>query len=274
VDHDYVRTLEIKLARGRDFAKNISSDAEGALLMNEAMIERLGWQDGVGEQAELFFKEGGKKIPMYQAVVVGILNNFNFRDLTTPMQPLLIKIDSRRYNYIFARINSNAIIASADYLKSTWKEFQFDQPFEFTFLADDMNRVYSRVESFAAVARYGTFFAIFIACLGLFGLASFTAEKRTKEIGIRKVLGATAPGLVRLISKEFLALVALANIIAWPAAYYAMNQWLQNFAYRTSIEFWIFLLAAGLAFLIALFTVSYQAIKTALANPIDSLRYE
>jgi putative ABC transport system permease protein len=274
VDHDYVRTLEIKLARGRDFAKNISSDAEGALLMNEAMIERLGWQDGVGEQAELFFKEGGKKIPMYQAVVVGILNNFNFRDLTTPMQPLLIKIDPRRYNYIFARINSNAIIASADYLKSTWKEFQFDQPFEFTFLADDMNRVYSRVESFAAVARYGTFFAIFIACLGLFGLASFTAEKRTKEIGIRKVLGATAPGLVRLISKEFLALVALANIIAWPAAYYAMNQWLQNFAYRTSIEFWIFLLAAGLAFLIALFTVSYQAIKTALANPIDSLRYE
>lgn len=274
VDCDYVRTLEIDLARGRDFTQSISSDAEGALLMNRAMVERLGWQDGVGEQAELFFKEGGKKIPMYQTVVVGIVDNFNFRDLTTPMQPVLIKIDPRRYNFIFARVNSNAITGSIDYLKSTWKEFQFDQPFEFTFLAEDMNRVYGRVESFATVARYGTFFAIFIACLGLFGLASFTAEKRTKEIGIRKVLGATAPGLVRLISKEFLALVALANIIAWPVAYYAMNQWLQNFAYRTSIEFWTFLTAAGLAFFIAAFTVSYQAIKAALANPIESLRYE
>jgi putative ABC transport system permease protein len=274
VDHDYVKTLEIKLARGRDFSKAISTDTEGALLMNQAMVERLGWQDGIAEQAELFFKEGGKKVPMYQTVVVGVVNNFNFRDLTTPMQPILIKIDPGRYNYILARINSNTTAGSIDYLKTVWEEFQFEQPFEFTFLVDDMNRVYRRVENFAAVARYGTFFAIFIACLGLFGLASFTVEKRTKEIGIRKVLGATVPGLIRLISKEFLTLVLLANIIAWPVAYYAMKIWLQNFAYRTSIEFWTFLVAAGLAFFIALFTVSYQAIKTALANPVKSIRYE
>ncbi len=274
VDHDYVKTLEIKLARGRDFSKAISTDTEGALLMNQAMVERLGWQDGIGEQVELFFKEGGKKVPMYQTVVVGVVNNFNFRDLTTPMQPILIKIDPGRYNYILARINSNTTAGSIDYLKTVWKEFQFEQPFEFTFLVDDMNRVYRRVENFAAVARYGTFFAIFIACLGLFGLASFSVEKRTKEIGIRKVLGATVPGLVRLISKEFLTLVLLANIIAWPVAYYAMKVWLQNFAYRTSIEFWTFLVAAGLAFFIALLTVSYQAIKTALANPVKSIRYE
>jgi putative ABC transport system permease protein len=274
VDHNYVKTLEIKLARGRDFSSNISTDAEGALLMNQAMVDRLGWKDGIGEQAELFFKEGGKIHPMYQAVVVGIVDNFNFRDLTTPMQPILIKIDPRRYNYIFARINSSTIKETIDYLRTVWNEFQFDQPFEFTFLADDMNRIYRRVENFAAVARYGTFFAIFIACLGLFGLASFTVEKRTKEIGIRKILGATVPGLIRLISKEFLILVLLANIIAWPVAYYAMKVWLQNFAYRTSIEFWTFLLAAGLAFFIALLTVSYQAIKSALANPIESIRYE
>lgn len=190
------------------------------------------------------------------------------------MQPILIKIDPRRYNYIFARINSSTIKESIDFLETVWKEFQFDQPFEFTFLSDDMNMIYRRVENFAAVARYGTFFAIFIACLGLFGLASFTVEKRTKEIGIRKILGATVPGLVRLIGKEFLTLVLLANIIAWPVAYYAIKVWLQNFAYRTSIEFWTFLVAAGLAFLIALLTVSYQAIKSALANPIESLRYE
>ncbi|MGB6864828.1 MAG: ABC transporter permease [Candidatus Aminicenantaceae bacterium] len=274
VDHDYVRTLEIKLARGRDFSKNISTDAEGSLLMNQAMVDRLGLKDGVGEQAELFFKEGGKINPMYQTVVVGIVNNFNYRDLTTPMQPILIKIDPERYNYIFARINSSTIKESIDFLETVWKEYQFDQPFEFSFLVDDMNRIYRRVENFAAVARYGTFFAIFIACLGLFGLASFTVENRTKEIGIRKVLGATVPGLVRLISKEFLSLVLLANIIAWPVAYYAMNVWLQNFAYRTSIEFWTFLVAAGLAFLIAMFTVSYQAIKASLSNPVDSLRYE
>ena len=274
VDHDYVKTLEIELARGRDFTKEISTDAEGALLMNQAMVNRLGWEGGVGEQAELFFKEGGKILPMYQTVVVGVVNNFHFRDLTTPMQPILIKIDPNRYNYIFARINSNAIQESIDFLKNTWKEYQFEQPFEFTFLVDDMNRVYRRVENFAAIARYGTFFAIFIACLGLFGLASFTVEKRTKEIGIRKILGATVPKLIRLISGEFLALVLLANIIAWPVAHYAMKVWLQNFAYRTSIEFWTFLVAAGLAFLIALLTVSYQAVKAALSNPVESLRYE
>jgi ABC-type antimicrobial peptide transport system permease subunit len=274
VDHDYVQTLEIEIARGRDFTKDISTDAEGALLMNQAMVDRLGWKDGVGEQAELFFKEGGKILPMYQTVVVGVIDNFNFRDLTTPMQPILIKIDPRRFNHIFARIDSRRIAESIDFLKNTWNGFQFEQPFEFTFLADDMNRVYKSVENFAAVARYGTLFAIFIACLGLFGLASFTVEKRTKEIGIRKVLGATVPKLIQLISREFLTLVLLANIIAWPVAYYAMKVWLQNFAYRTSIEFWTFLVAAGLAFLIALLTVSYQSLKAALANPIESLRYE
>jgi putative ABC transport system permease protein len=274
VDHDYVKTLEIEMARGRDFSKDISTDAEGALLMNQAMVDRLGWKDGVGEQAELFFKEGGKILSMYQTVVVGVIGNFNFRDLTTPMQPILIKIDPRRFNYIFARIDSRSIAESIDFLKNTWNGFQFEQPFEFTFLADDMNRVYKSVENFAAVSRYGTLFAIFIACLGLFGLASFTVEKRTKEIGIRKVLGATVPKLIQLISREFLTLVLLANIIAWPVAYYAMKVWLQNFAYRTSIEFWTFLVAAGLAFLIALLTVSYQAVKAALSDPVESLRYE
>jgi putative ABC transport system permease protein len=274
VDHDYVKTLEIDLARGRDFSKDISTDTDTALLMNQAMAQRLGWKDGVGEQVEMYFKEGGQILPMYQTAVIGVVGNFNFRDLTTPMQPVLIKIDPMRYNYIFARINSNAITESIDHLKSTWKEFRFEQPFESTFLEDDMNRVYKRVENFAAVARYGTFFAIFIACLGLFGLASFTVEKRTKEIGIRKVLGATFPKLIGLISKDFLALVLLANIIAWPVAYYAMKIWLQNFAYRTSIKFWTFFVAAGLAFLIALLTVSYQAIKAARSNPVESLRYE
>jgi len=274
VDHDYVRTLEIELARGRDFSKDISTDATQAILMNEVALEVFGWEDGLGEQMELYFKQEGKIIPQYQGRVVGIIKNFNFRDLTTPMQPILLKIEPQLFYYTMIRINSSRLNESISYLKRTWREFQFDYPFEFTFLEDDMNNVYRNVENFAAVTRYGTFWAILISCLGLFGLASFSVEKRTKEIGIRKVLGASVPGLIRLINIDFLRLVALANIVAWPLTYYAVIRFLQYFAYRISIQIWVFLLAGGVAILVSLFTVSFQAIKAARANPVDTLRYE
>lgn len=273
VDHDFVKTLEINMARGRDFSKDISTDATGALLMNQTALERLGWQDGLGEKMEMYFKLE-KIVPMYQTTVVGIVQNFNFRSLTTSMQPILIKIEPRRFNYIMVRINGDNITGSMNYIENAWEEFQFDQPFEFTFLEDDMNNVYRSIENFSAIIRYAALLAIVIACLGLFGLAFFTVEKRTKEIGIRKVLGATIPGLIWLISKEFLLLVALANIIAWPIAYYATNNMLQNFAYRININLLIFIFSAILALVIALLTVSYQSIRAALANPAETLRYE
>lgn len=275
VDHDYVKTLEVPLARGRDFSKEIATDMTEALLINEAALEKFGWQDGLGEQVEMYFKREGRKDPQYLTRVVGILPNFNFRDLTVSLQPMLFKIAPPTHLYhILIRINGNRVPESIDYVRKVWQEFQFDYPFEFTFLEDEMNNVYRSFQNFSSITRYGTFWAILIACLGLFGLASFTVEKKTKEIGVRKVLGASVPRIIRLINKEFFFLVALANMIAWPVAYYAMTHYLRYFAYRTSIGIWIFLLAGALALLVAVLTVSYQAAKAALANPVDSLRYE
>jgi hypothetical protein len=274
VDHDYVKTLEVPLARGRDFSKEIATDATEALLVDEAALERFGWKDGLGEQVEMYFKREGGKDPQYMTRVVGILPNFNFRDLTVSLQPMLFKIDPGHFHHILIRINENRVPESIDYVRKVWQEFQFDYPFEFAFLEDEMNNVYRSFENFSSITRYGTLWAILIACLGLFGLASFTVEKRTKEIGIRKVLGASVPRIIRLINTEFFFLVILANIVAWPAAYYAMTRYLRYFAYRTSIGIWIFLLAGGLALLVAVLTVSYQAAKAALANPVDSLKYE
>lgn len=273
-DHDYVQTLGIDIAAGRNFSLGISTDAHEAILMNRTALETLGWQGGVGEDMELYFKEGGKIIPMYQGRVVGVVEDFNFRDLTTPMQPILIKIDPKRYYYALIRIDGTEINESIRHLQKSWQELGFDYPFEFTFLEDDMNGVYRSVETFGSVTRYGTFWAIFIACLGLFGLASFTVEKRTKEIGIRKVLGATVPGIMTLINKDFLRLVILSNIIAWPIAYYGMTRFLQYFAYRMGIQVWAFLLAGGFALLVSFITVTFQAVKAAALNPAKTLRYE
>ncbi len=274
VDHDYAKTLEIEIATGRDFSKDISTDAAEGILMNQTAMDKLGWSTGVGEDMELYFKEGGKKIPVYQGRVIGIVNDFNFRDLTTPMQPLLIKIDPTRFRYAMIRIDGTNIPESIQYLKKGWQEMGFDFPFEFAFLEDNMNRVYKSVETFGAVTRYGTFWAILIACLGLSGLASFTVEKRTKEIGIRKVIGASIPGIIALINKDFLKLVIVSNIIAWPIAYYGMSRFLQYFAYRTSIQIWAFLFAGGFTLLISFFTVSFQAVKASTRNPAKTLRYE
>jgi len=273
-DHDYAQTLGIDMAAGRDFSRNISTDTNEAILMNQTALEILGWQEGVGEEMELYFREGGKIIPMYQGRVVGVVENFNFRDLSTPMQPILIKIDPNRYSYALVRINSAEINESIQHLKKSWQELALDYPFEFTFLEDDMNEVYRSVETFGSITRYGTFWAIFIACLGLFGLASFTVEKRTKEIGIRKVLGASIPGIMALINKDFLRLVILSNIIAWPIAYYGMTRFLQYFAYRMGIQVWAFLLAGGFALLVSFITVTFQAIKAAVLNTAKTLRYE
>jgi len=160
------------------------------------------------------------------------------------------------------------------FIEKTVKIFAPEFPFEYSFLDEDIDSLYKAEQQIGNLVRYGTFLAIFIACLGLFGLASFMAEKRTKEIGIRKVLGASVSGIVLLLTKEFTKWVILANLIAWPIAYFVMRGWLQNFAYHVNIGLWTFMLSAALALVTALITVSFQAVKTAASNPVDSLRYE
>jgi putative ABC transport system permease protein len=183
---------------------------------------------------------------------------------------------SSRYpvSYIAIKIGPEDIQQTIGMLRSTWSKIAPDVPFEYYFLDEDFNRQYATEERWSSIFGYSSFFAIFIASLGLLGITTLAVGRRTKEIGIRKVLGATSVGLVRLISKEFLLLVLIANLLAWPAAYYAASRWLENYACRISIGWGTFVLAGLLAFLIALITVSFRAVRAALTNPVDTLRYE
>jgi putative ABC transport system permease protein len=209
-----------------------------------------------------------------EKTVIGVVKDFHFESLHKPISPLYIGYTSHAINSLSVRITSDNIPGTIALLKEKFRQFDPYRPFEYAFLDDSFDAQYRAEERLGRVFSYFSILAIFIACLGLFGLASFTAEQRTKEIGIRKVLGASVSGIVVLLSKEFTKWVLIANAIAWPIAYYSLNRWLQSFAYRTNITAMAFLLAAIFSFLIALLTVSYQALKAATANPVKSLRYE
>jgi len=273
VDPDFLKVLEIPLAVGRDFsAGNI--DAASSLLINQTAFKMLEENIDLEDDIELFYREGGKRIPVDHVSLIGIVEDFHFRSMSVPMQPILMRVDSSRYRYILIRISSRAVEEAISGIKQVWESMNFEQPFEFTFLSDDMRRVFRRFQSLAEIMRIGTGLAVLIACMGLFGLAAFSLLRRRKEIAIRKILGATAPGLVRKVSGEFLLLVSAANLIAWPSAYWAVNNFLQKFPYRISIDIGIFIAAATLAITSALATVIILAVKTALANPSETLRYE
>jgi len=177
-------------------------------------------------------------------------------------------------SYLCLKLKGRSTSASLKFIENKIKEFVPDDPFSYYFLDDKLNSLYQTEQLTGSLTRYITFLAVFISCLGLFGLASFSVERRTKEIGIRKVLGSSSSQVVLLLTKEFTKWVLMANVLAWPAAYFAVNQWLKNFAFKTAISVWIFLLAAGLSLLIALITVSLHSIRAATANPVNSLRYE
>lgn len=285
VEYDYVKTLGLEIIAGRDFSREMGTDpaarpdttqpVQVAALVNEQTVKQFGW--GTPEAAL------GQRISRdpvsvdWVANVIGVVRDFNFRSLQEDITPLVLFINpnymrnNRNISIKFSPAETEATLA---HLKSTWQTFAPDVALEYFFLDEDFNRQYQNEERLSEIFVYFSSLAIFIACLGLFGLAAFEAEKRTKEIGIRKVLGASVQRIIAMMSSHFLILVAVANVIAWPLAWYAMNEWLQGFAYRTAIEWWVFALAGGLALLIALLTVSTQAIRAALANPVESLRYE
>ncbi|MEK7729703.1 MAG: FtsX-like permease family protein, partial [candidate division KSB1 bacterium] len=210
---------------------------------------------------------------------IGVMKDFNFMTLHLPITPFaLFHHASNSYEIpnscVVVRIPRTDLANSLKLLESEWKTFAPAMPFEYKFLDEGFEEQYLAERRLGKIFLIFSILTIFIACIGLLGLAAFATEQRTKEIGIRKVLGASMPNLVALLSKDFSKWVLLANLIAWPVAYFVMNKWLQDFAYRIDIGWWVFALAGGLAFLIALLTVSTQAIKAALANPVEALRYE
>jgi len=206
--------------------------------------------------------------------VIGVVEDFHIESLHKQISPLFIGYTTHIFNSLSIRISAEKIPETIAFLRDKMREWDPYRPFEYTFLDDSFDAQYRAEERLSSIFSYFSVLATFIACLGLFGLASFTAEKKTKEIGIRKVLGASVPGIVVLLSKEFTKWVLVANAIAWPVAYFFLSRWLQGFAYRMNITLFTFVFAGVISLAIALGTVSYQALRTATSNPADSLRYE
>jgi len=266
VDYDYFETLEMEMAQGRSFSKDFPTDATEAFILNETGARLTGMEDPIGKKFTLWNRSGP---------VIGVVKDYHFKSLHAKIEPLVLRMFHRDWNrYVIIRIKSDSITETLKAVEDAYKKHHPGYPFEFQFLDEALNALYSSEMRTGRVFRYFMFLAIFISCMGLFGLASFMADQRTKEIGIRKVLGASVPGIFVMLLKEFVKWVLLASAISWPLAYFVMDRWLKNFAYRTDIALWIFLVSGTLGLAVAAATVSYQSLKASVANPADSLRYE
>jgi len=269
VDHDFVDTFNIEVIKGRNFSREFSTDVEEAVVINETFALQLGLgHDVVGKK---IINVGNRE---NQPTVIGIIKDFHHKNLKLSINPTILALQPRGYGFIVARITPLEVSATIKHLENIWSEEFPNREFNYYFVDDNFRQQYPEEDKMQTIYLFFGMMAIFVACLGLYGLASFAIEQRTKEIGIRKILGASVPNLALNLTKDFLKLVVLANILAWPLAYYVMNNWLDNFAYRIGLQWWVFLLAGVIALLIALLTISRQSLKSALSNPIISLRYE
>jgi putative ABC transport system permease protein len=273
VDHNFIPTYGMRMAAGRNFSVEFPTDSMQAFILNETAVRKIGWPSPE-IAVDKPFEYGNRK-----GRIIGVVKDFNYESLHQPITPIVMFIAPQNFNSISVKIRSERsqdMAATLEFLKQKWQEYRPNYPFTYSFIDQRYERLYQNEHRLGEI--FGTFslLAVFIACLGLFGLASYTAEQRTKEIGIRKVLGASVSNIVLLLSREFTRLVAVATLAAWPIAYYAMDRWLREFAFRIALDQQsvIFLVAAVLAFVIALATVSFQAIKAAVGNPVKALRYE
>jgi len=272
-DYDFVKTLGMEIVQGRDFSRDIISDTTYAVLVNEAMVKRMAWSDPIGKK--FIFQGGGPNNTEIEKHVVGVVKDYHQNSLYDAIEPLMIILDDEQ-NYVFVRTKEGDVRQSLTALEKVWKEVNPNHPFEYKFLDQDFDSQYRADEKRSQIFTAFSGLTIAIACLGLLGLAAFTTEQRTKEIGVRKVIGASVNSLVFLVSKEFFLLVGIGMVIAFPAAWYFTNGWLQNFAYRIDLEGeWItFIVSALLAFVITMVTVGYHVLRAAMANPVKSLRDE
>ena len=273
VDEDYLKTLEIKPVAGRLFSKDFPADTNLRIIVNEQAIKEMGFQSAeqsVGKAA-MFDWQG----ETYRLEIVGVVKDFHFKALHEPVQPYAFQLNNNpSYNYLVAHASTADMKGTLKSIEASWNKLNPNEPFEYSFLDQDFYKNYEAEERLSSIVGYFTIIAILISCLGLFGLAAFSAEQRIKEIGVRKVLGASVGSIVTLLSKDFLKLVGIAILIASPIAWFAMNKWLQDFAYRTNIGWEVFVITTGIALFIAIMTVSFQAIRAAIANPVKSLRTE
>ncbi len=269
-DYGFIPTYGIKMAAGRNFSREFATDSNN-FVINASAVSALGWkspESAIGKDMSY----GGVK-----GKVIGVVNDFHFESLHQNIIPLLMEMPSfanNSYRRITVKIDGNRINSALATLEQTWKKYQPETPFEYSFLDERFQKLYNSEQEQGNLFTIFSCLAIFIACLGLFGLSAFTISQRVKEIGVRKVLGASIPQIVTELSKDFLKLVIVAAVIALPIAWYAMSKWLLDFAFRINIQWWVFVMAGVIALIIAFATISYQSIKAAMANPVKSLRSE
>jgi putative ABC transport system permease protein len=267
VDENYLPLLKIPLTAGRNFSTAFPADAAQSVIVNESFVKAANWKTPVGETLQIL----GSSNETYH--VIGVVKDYHFASLTKKITPQLFNMNGS-YGSYYIRIKPNTAATSLKWIQKTYQQFYPMTPYAYVFKNDENKKQYADVEKWKQIILFGAILTIFISCIGLFGLSVLSAEKRTKEIGIRKVLGASVKSIVTTLSTDFIKLVVIALIIASPLVYVAANKWLQSFPYRIALNWWLFGLAALLVVFIALFTVSFQAIKAAIANPVKSLRTE
>jgi putative ABC transport system permease protein len=271
-DYDFVDTYNLRVIQGRQFSREFSTDIQGAVLINEAAAREIGYSPEEAIGKDLYLAASAEEF--VKNTIVGVVEDFHFKSLHRTIEPFVIILNPELIRIISVRIQPGDVRGTLSYIQQEWIEAFPEEEFEYGFLDEKIDLLYENEGKMRQIFLVFSALSIFVACLGLFGLAAFTAQERTKEMGVRKVLGASEINVFVLLSKEFTKWVFVANIVAWPLAYYIMTKWLQNFAYRTDVSLWPFVLSAGLAFVIALITVSYQSLKAAFMNPVDSLRCE
>ncbi|HKH61239.1 MAG TPA: ABC transporter permease [Flavitalea sp.] len=274
VDPDYLTLYKIPIIAGRNFTRDVSDNAR-AYIVNETMAKELLKDDPKASYETLIGKSYGFGGMDSTGFIAGVASDFNFNSLHHKIETLSIFCQKDwGYSEVSVRINGAAAQNAIDHVANAWKKVNPDQPFEYSFLDEHFKELYDADRAVSKVVGILAGLAILISCLGLFGLASYSAERRVKEIGVRKVLGASVQNIAAMLSRDFVRLVLISTLIAWPVAWFGVTRWLQDFAYRVPVSWWVFIMAAGIALLIALFTVSFQAIKAAIANPVKSLRTE
>ncbi len=273
IDYDVFKTLDIKLVEGREYSEEFPTDQRKSIIVNEALVKKLGIEDPIGKTIKDIRKTRTRTISRSKTII-GVVRDFHFRSLHQKIGPVIMPLFTTDHSSLLVRIHPENVPGTIAFMKEKWKEIAPALTFRFSFVDENIDRQYHKEERWNQIIQYATGFAIFIAALGAFGLAALATTRRTKEIGIRKVLGASQTQILSLLSREFVLYIALSSLIAFPIAYYATNQWLQTFAYRTELGIGIFLLGSFVLFLIVLTTVTTQTLKAARANPADALRDE
>jgi putative ABC transport system permease protein len=268
VDYDFVDAFGLELVAGRSFSRDYGTDVQAAFLINETAVRDFKWKTPEAALGKTIDREGKK------GNVVGVVKDFNFSSLTSPISPLLLSMDKYAYNTLSVKFENANIESKIKGIENEWNRVFPEKAFEFSFLDDQLNEQYESFSNFGLIIQSFAGIAILISCLGVYGLVLFTVQRKTKEIGVRKVLGATVPGILKLVFRDFALLIVIGFVIAVPVSYYFISQWLDNFVYRTSVDVYTYLLSLLIILVIVIVTVSYQSILAALADPVKSLRTE